>query len=246
MADKAVALGLSALTFTDHIDIDGYFGSDYRQSELMPEGVAQIRPLKEEYEGRIKIGLGAEIGQFMHRPELARSLIADFGLDYIIGSAHSVRGDDDFYYFNCEKDPEKLLRQYFEEILEMTENADIDVIGHLTYPLRYITGRCSIEIDMNGYGELIRRTFTAAAQRGLGLEINTQGLRKREYGKADPGIEYVKLFRETGGEIITVGSDAHSAADIAANFKEGKDIAEAAGFKRIAYYENRKPVFINI
>jgi len=247
MADKAVELGLLALTFTDHVDVNDYYGSMYRESELMPMGAAAIPPLKDEYSDRLKIGFGAELGQFMHDRALAEKLIAEFGFDFVIGSTHNVRAHEDFYYLSFRgNNPGELLRLYFEETLEMTRNADIDVIGHLTYPLRYITGRDGIEIDMREYTEIIQEICKSAAERGIGLEINTGGLRSPVYGKADPGLEYAAMFRAAGGEIITIGSDAHRTGDLAAGFEDGAEIAKAAGFRHIAYFERRKPVFVKI
>jgi histidinol-phosphatase (PHP family) len=247
MADRAAELGLSALTFTDHIDVNDYYGSNYKESELMPIAAVEIPKLKDEYSDRLKIGFGAEIGQYLHNPALARQLIKEFDLDYVIGSTHNVRAHNDFFYMDFhEENPEELLRLYFGEMLEIAESADTDVLGHLTYPLRYITGRDRIAVDMSRYTELIQEIFKAAANRGIGLEINTGGLRKQGYDKADPDIEYVRLFRECGGEIVTIGSDAHRTGDIAANFKQGAEIAKSAGFKQIAYFEKRKPIFVDL
>jgi histidinol-phosphatase (PHP family) len=247
MLEKAIEMGLYALTFTDHIDVSNYYGSYYRQSELMPLGAKEIPPLIEEFRGKINVGFGAEVGQFVHNPALSEQLIADFGFDFVIGATHEVRGHEDFYYldYHEQKIPE-LLRLYFDETLEMVQTADIDVIGHLTYFLRYITGRDGIEVNLDEYTEIIRKIFKTAAERGIGLEINTGGLRHPAYAKTDPGLEYVKMFREAGGEIITIGSDAHRISDIAANFRDGAEIAKTAGFTRIAYYEKRKPIFTEL
>jgi len=246
MVEKALESGLHALTFTDHVDANDYYNPHYRNSELIPLAAREIPPLKDEYAGRIRLGFGMEIGQFLHNSALVKQLIGEFKLDYIIGSTHSTKNYDDYYGLDF-SDPTinhlDLLREYFEEVLEMVENADIDVIGHLTYPLRRITGKYKIPVDMNVYTENIREIFKAAALRGIGLEINTGGLRNPDYLQAEPGLEYAKMFREAGGEIITIGSDAHRISDLAANFKEGTEIAKAAGFTRIAYYEKRKPIF---
>jgi histidinol-phosphatase (PHP family) len=213
----------------------------------MPLGAVEIPPLIEEYRGRINIGFGAEVGQFMHNPALSEKLIADFGFDFVIGSIHEVRGHEDFYYLNYhEQNIPELLRLYFGEMLEIAQHADVDVLGHLTYFLRYITGNYGIAVDMNLYTEIIQEIFKAATLRGIGLEINTGGLRKPKYGRADPDLEYVKMFRQTGGEIITIGSDAHRTSDLSADFKKGAEIAKAAGFKQIAYFEKRKPIFVDL
>lgn len=52
---------------------------------------------------------------------------------------------------------------------------------------------------------------------GKGIEINTAGLR---YGlnATNPSAEIVLRYRELGGEIITIGSDAHYSRDIGSGF----------------------------
>ena len=56
----------------------------------------------------------------------------------------------------------------------------------------------------------------------------------------------MKLFRELGGEILTIGSDAHTPEDIGANVADGAELAKAAGFRYLAYFKERKPNFIKI
>ncbi|MCL2019145.1 MAG: histidinol-phosphatase HisJ family protein [Oscillospiraceae bacterium] len=247
MIERALELGVSSMTFTDHIDIAHYYGSFSKQSELMPRGAKEILSLRDEYKDRINIGFGAEISGFMHVPELSRKLIREFNFDYIIGAVHEVRNYEDFYYLNYnEINPNEILRLYFDEMLEMVQFADIDCIAHLTYPLRYITGDYKIQVDLNEYTDIIQEIFKTAAGRDLALEINTSGLRKAGFECLFPALEHVSLFKECGGSIITIGSDAHKTADIAANFKQATEVAEAAGFKQIAYFEKRKPIFVSI
>ena len=245
--ERALELGLCALTFTDHIDVSDYYGSYYKQSELMPKGAVEIPKIITEYNDKISLGFGAELGQFMQNPELAGQLIADFKLDFVIGSVHEVRGYRDFYYLNYnELDVPLLLELYFNEMLETAQSADIDVLGHLTYPLRYITGNYKIAVDLNKYAEIIHEIFKVAVSRNIGLEINTSGLRKPGNMGTFPGIEHVKLFRELGGEILTIGSDAHRVSDLGAGFTDAVKIAKAAGFRQTAYFINRKPIFIDL
>ena len=127
----------------------------------------------------------------------------------------------------------------------MCTRADFDVLGHLTYPLRYITGECGIELDMSRFYEQIREIFRRLIGRGKGIEINTSGLRQR-YGRLLPDREYVKMYRECGGEILTLGSDAHCAADIAKGIDEGAELARECGFKYTAYFERREARFMSL
>ena len=61
-------------------------------------------------------------------------------------------------------------------------------------------------------------------------------------------IQFVGLenFKELGGEIITIGSDAHKPEDIAYRFEDAYEIVKAAGFKAIASFRNKTPKFIDI
>lgn len=156
------------------------------------------------------------------------------------------RGYDDFYYLDYKKDnPDYLMRLYFEELLEMAEWGKFDVLGHLTYPLRYIEGDFGIKIDMDVYNPIIEKIFLTLIKNGMGIEINTSGLRQK-IGVTLPSEKYVKMYRDLGGEIITIGSDAHNTENLGMGIDKGIIIAKNCGFDKIYYYDHRKPVSINI
>lgn len=115
----------------------------------------------------------------------------------------------------------------------------------MTYPLRYIVGKYQQPVDMSRYDEVIREILSTLAQKHLGLEINTAGLR-REIGQTSPTLEYVKLFRELGGEILTFGSDAHCAQDLGAGLETAIDMAKEAGFSYFAFYKKHEPRMLRL
>ena len=117
--------------------------------------------------------------------------------------------------------------------------------GKMTYTLRYIEGDHGIHVDMKHYEEIIRESFKLLIQNGKGIEINTSGLRQK-YGKTFPDLYWVKIYRELGGEIISLGSDSHCAADIGKGIAEGAEIARDAGFDYLCFFKERKPNFIKI
>ena len=82
--------------------------------------------------------------------------------------------------------------------------------------------------------------------KGKGIEINTSGLRNPKIKETFPSLKYVKMFRELGGEIISIGSDAHTVEDLGTGTLEGIKLAEEAGFRYIAYFKERKPNFLKI
>ena len=137
------------------------------------------------------------------------------------------------------------MEKYFNETYKLCKWGKFDVLGHLTYTLRYIEGDNGIKVDMKPYEEIIRESLKLIIQNGKGIEINTSGLRQK-YGKTFPDYEWVKIYRELGGEILSLGSDSHCPEDIGKGIADGAEIALQAGFEYLCYFKERKPNFIKI
>lgn len=264
MCERAIELGLSAYAITDHCEVSTWFDEEYydkigaRKSDdpfvkynyrdRFFTGIDYISRLKEKYDGRLNLLCGIELGQATQGWDGAEEVAACKKLDFIIGSLHQNRGEDDFGYLQYDNNNilqiNKLLYDYFNEMLEMCIWGKFDTLGHLTYPLRYISAS-GIDIEMKPYEDMIIKIFTTLIEKGKGIEINTSGLRQA-YGKTFPDLYYVKLFRNLGGEILTLGSDSHCIADLGKGIFNGAEIAKEAGFRYITYFKNRKPEFIRL
>lgn len=246
MVLQAINLGMKYYAITDHLEINKFYDKEYlyeepvrRASELMPQ-------LAEKYNDKIKLLYGVELGQPLHDIELTNKMLAQYNYDFILGSCHMIKGYEDFYFLDYTViNPQNLMGRYFEEILEMAEWNRFDSLGHLTYPLRYITGDFGIKIDLQPYAGIIDKIFTTLIKNGKGIEINTSGLHQR-IGATLPDISYIKRYRELGGEILTIGSDAHCVANLGRGINVGIAIAKEAGFDKVTYFEKRIPHFINI
>ena len=205
--------------------------------------------MKEKYAGKLNLICGVELGQILHDTDAAKTVNADKRVDFIIGSVHQVLGEQDFYFIDYEKltmdEIYDLLERYFREVYDLSRTDLFDVVGHITYCLRYMKQRHGICADISRFDDMIGETFRNLAQNGKGIEINTSGLRQG-FGDCFPNLKYVKLFRDLGGEIITIGSDSHTVEDIAANAADGAELARAAGFRRLAYFRKRKPYSTDI
>ncbi len=102
------------------------------------------------------------------------------------------------------------------------------MLGHFDLVKRYGVahyGRLEPEI----FAEEIRAVLRAAVEAGVGLEINASGLRQAP-GEPYPGLTVLRWYRELGGEIVTVGSDAHRVEHLAAGMDQALALAQAAGF----------------
>ena len=257
MCEKAIELGLYAYGISDHCETNCFYEKsyysiipnefdDYDFKSRFESSIAEITSAKEEFDGKLNLLCGIELGQANQDFDAAEKIVSDKRLDYVIGSVHNLTGFADFaFLYYPHENKEHLMEAYYKEMLGISKWGKFDILGHLTYPLRYMEGEQGFKINMSPYEEIIREIFTVLAQNGKGIEINTSGLRQK-YGKTFPDLHYLKLFKECGGEIVSLGSDSHCVADLGKGIKDGCLIAKEAGFENLCYFKNRKPVFVKM
>ena len=259
--ERAAELGLDAYAITDHCECDAWYPAEHYSAEESKfhektdykadyeASVAAVTALKEKYAGRLNLICGSELGQILFDRDAAQVVCSDKRVDFIIGSAHRIHGEKDFYFIDYTKlDMDgiyDLLGRYFKEVYELSQTGLFDVIGHITYCLRYMKQRHGICPDISRFDDIIAETFRTLAHSGRGIEINTSGLRQG-FGATFPDLKYLKMYRELGGEILTIGSDAHTVDDIGANVSDGAELAKEAGFRYLTYFRERKANFIKI
>lgn len=259
MIEKACRLGLAAYAVTDHCECNRWYSKEHYPDEdtycyfgfgtHFENSVSAVTKLKEKYSGRLNLICGVEMGQATHDFGIAEKIVSDSRLDFVIGSMHQLPKTEDFAFIEYEKlsrqDIYDLAERYFLEVNKLCKWGKFDVLGHLTYILRYIKGKAGIDLDISPFDETIADSFKALAENGKGIEINTSGFRQK-YGDAFPSLKYVKMFRELGGEVLSIGSDAHTVADLGENVRDGAEIALEAGFEYLCYFKERKPNFVKI
>lgn len=243
LCEAAVEKGLMGICVTDHYECcqpQQRFGVRIRNSVL---DTAKARQFVRD---GFMLMSGIEIGQATWDLQEAERILTQFRFDYVIGSLHSHKGSDDYCFVDfTDLDVEVILDRYYQELLELCSWGGFDVLGHLTYPLRYITGRDHIPVDMSRYDEIIREILRTLIQQHRGIEVNTSTLRQG-LGEPMPSLHYLKMFRELGGEIVTLGSDAHRSADLGAGIPEGMALLQEAGFDYFAFYKKREPRMLRI
>ena len=109
-----------------------------------------------------------------------------------------------------------------------------DVLGHIIYPLRYMP----FPISLERWRDRIRGILETVVSKGKGIEVNTY--RGRTLG---PWLEILTLYHACGGEIVTLGSDAHIPAHVGAGIPQAAELLRAAGFSCVAVYQRRIPHF---
>lgn len=241
---RAVKLGLKQVVFTDHVDFDSpeeIFSYEINYIDYM----RKLGILRNTYP-HIDILMGVEIGYQPHLNKRLDKFIKSYPFDFVICSIHSCDGLD-FYngdFFKGKTQRESYI-SYFKTIKKSIEDfTAFDVYGHLDAVVRY-GGFINKKIDYFNFKEIIDDILTLIIKKGKGIELNTSGLRYN-LGEMHPNRDILRRYFELGGRIITLGSDAHSANDLCADFKEGIELLKKIGFKHIAQFENRKVTFIKI
>lgn len=247
MVLQACKLSINYYAVTDHMEVNQYHDfPEYDYKAARKRALELIPALQEKYGDKLNFGFGIELGQPCEDKALAEEILSTGCYDFVIGSLHSCKGYDDFYFLDYAKtDAYFILDLYFEQVLEMAKWGKFDVLGHLTYPLRYITGEHGIEIDMSRYEGIIKEIFKALIKNDCGIEINSSGLRQK-IGVPMPNEYYVKMYYDLGGRILTLGSDAHRTEDLGKGIADCAKIAKKVGFKELTFFKDRKPQFIKL
>lgn len=247
MIQQAIHLGLTSICITDHNDYDypEYEEDGTMMFQLnMNAYIAAVAAVKEKYAGQIDIYTGVEQGLQPHLNERINSF--NYPLDFIIGSSHLVNSADPYYPEFWEgRDSNEIITQYFDSILEnLSVCTNFDVYGHLDYIIRYAPNQ-DTNYDWTHYQEHIDNILKTLIQSGKGIEINTGGLK---YGlkETNPCYGILHRYHELGGEIITIGSDAHKSEHLAYDFHLIPDILKNAGFNYYTIFKNRKHKFIKL
>ena len=245
---RAMDLGLEEIAITDHVDFT------YPDNAILsPFGVAdnvlKIREMREKYAGKISILTGIEFGLRTDTAEVTQEIADTFDFDFIIGSAHEI-GEFDFSYMASGKLYQNRTKYeayglYLGNLLDTIIACDSwDVLGHLDYVERYGIYEDK-SLHYADFSDIIDEILRYVISLGKGIELNTSGYR---YGRGSsyPGADIIARYKALGGEIITIGSDAHCPAHIAIGFEEAYDVLRNMGIHHIARFKQRTPIFTKI
>ena len=238
MAEAASCRGLREICFTDHLD--------YNLDPNTPENPLSLEKYAEAYDNLYVPGLtirrGVEFGLCPWNQPQMKEFLASRPFDFVIGSVHYVDGTDPYYPEFWEgRSVSEAFSAYLEKTLECVKaHTDFDVLGHLTYVCKSAHNPSHAPVPFEEYREITDEIMSILVKKGKGMEINTSGVDRA--GAFLPSIEYLRRFRELGGEIVTLGSDAHDVSRVGQYADEALEILREV-FGHVCTFENRKPVF---
>ena len=245
MINASIEKGLAGICFTDHLDIDYQDDPDLFLLDL-PNYYASVMANQKMYADRLPVLFGIELGLQPHLAALHQDILSQYPFDFVIGSSHVVHGMDPYFpKFYEGRDEKAAYREYFESILENLDAFhDFDVYGHIDYVVRYGPTK-NENYDWTEYEEIINEILKKLIQLGKGIEINTGGF-KYGLGHPNPTEAIIRRYKELGGEIITLGADAHSTEHVGFDFEKLPHILKDAGFEYYTIFRQRKPEFLKL
>lgn len=246
ICETALNLGLDEIAVTDHHDID-YQDDSIEFLIDKNEYLETLEKYQQKYHGKLNIKKGIEMGlQLDILEECDQYLDDDF--DFIIASFHTADKADlhtgDFFkgYSQWEA-----YLSYLETVLKTVKKYEnYSVLGHLDIIRRYGDYDNKPDLMENPTAaSIIEEILKTIIKKDKGLEVNTSGYRIDGFNPM-PSFAILKLYKELGGEILTIGSDSHSTDQLTQKFDYTLDQLKEIGFKKLSTFNNMKVDFYSI
>ena len=244
MVRGAVDAGIRELTLTDHCDLISMEGTITLDFDWAPLRAQFAEALPVAQAAGLRLNYGIEIGGVASfRPNADEILRED--LDFVLASVHNLSveaGCGDFYDLDFHDNPalcRSCLDDYFTSMEVTVDWGNFDSLAHVPYLLRYMRDRDGMPITLDPYEDRIRAVFRQLIRRDKALELNTCRGKSVE--------DYRSLFtwyREEGGTLVTIGSDAHTPEDVGKGIADAQALLRSLGFRQFCIYHHRIPELI--
>lgn len=249
MIQRGMELGMKNMCFTEHMDMDYVYvqPEEAGMFELNTDSyLFDLIKYREKYADKINVCFGVELGVQPHISKELAKYVKEHDFDFVIASSHLCNRKDPYFPgFYEGREEEEAYREYLTSILDnLKKISNFNVYGHLDYVVRYGPNKDK-NYTYEKYKDILDQILSWLVDHEKGIEINTGGI---GYGlkELNPCTNIVKRYRELGGEIITIGSDAHNPDRIGEGFERAENILKECGFKYYAIFEKRMPEYVKL
>lgn len=247
MCKRALEVGLHDIAFTDHCDINGELEGFYPRYDA-DGAFSALMEVKEKYSGRLNVVFGIELGNATQYPVQAKAVLDAHPYEFVIGSLHNLRNVPDFFYMDFREMPDPLIGRLFDraldETLELVSFPGITTIGHLTYMHRYVT-LAGKPFSFKPYFEKLEHLFRTLIRHDVALELNVSPL-WRGLGISMPTMELLKLYKDCGGRLVTIGTDSHAPATLGKALRKGYALLQTVGITEVVTVRDGQRVMQSI
>lgn len=250
---RAHKLGLTSVCFTDHMDYGFVLSENGREFVFdVKDYFITLKELQKKYTD-VAIRIGVELGlkEDVFTENLA--LTKNNAFDFVIGSTHLIDNFDPYYddYWEHFGEIGGITHYYETTYQNICQGFDFDVYGHIDYVIRYAptlkkakkegtTKESFIQQIMQNNDEILDAILHKLIENGQGIEVNTGGF-LAGLGHPNPHETILARYHELGGQILSVGSDAHDPKNLGYCFEQLPDLLKKCGFTYYTEFANRKP-----
>lgn len=214
MIKRGMELGLKYMAFTEHLELGQITIKQFLNRYKVYSD--EIDRLQERYPN-MKLIKGLEFTNPEKYPK-ELEIVNGLDIDYIIGSNHELPKQYD----------EREILEYYKKILKIVKLQGIDSLGHMDYIRRKYDDSIVPE-------DLIREIYSYLIENGITLEINSSA-RRRKGLDSFPSNRKLALYKEMGGDRVTIGSDAHRLNEI---YDSIEDIDRTYDFNKGLYLKRK-------
>lgn len=224
---------------TDHLELsnpdDG--GGDDKPDFAAYQ--AKLKVLHQQYPNQLLRGV--ECGYFAPRAADLAAYLAAGDYDLVLLSFHHD-GQYDYQnpYFKT-VDQKAHVQAYYQRMLSGLKQANFgDVLAHFDYGLR-VLDVTPAQLTAWAKPQLLE-ILRLLVSKHMALEVNTKSLYRWQNA---PLYELVlPWYQQVGGELLTLGSDAHTPDKFQTEFPAAKALIKRAGFSQLAVYHQHQPTLV--
>ena len=221
MVKSAIDKGLTTVGISGHSYT--FFDESYcMQKAAVPRYLAECRYLRAKYFDRIHVLCGVEQDYYSDYPT------DEF--DYVIGSVHYVKVDDEYIpvdesieilkdavYNHFGGDIYALCELYFATVADVVNKTDCDIIGHFDLISKFIEREPLFDTHHPRYVAAWQKAVDELLKHDVPFEINTGAISRGYRTSPYPNEEMIAYIKAHGGRLV-LSSDAHSTDSIAYGF----------------------------
>lgn len=240
--ESAIHLGISEISFTDHIPLPNNFDLAHRMKiEEMDIYADWVRQAKESYP-EIKIRYGIEADYYEGFEKYTETFLNRYDFDVVIMSVHFIRhwpeGNWVFDYNFPDRSTSEIYKDYIAALIKGIETGLFDILGHAD--MVKAKGDSLLDIVPSD----VDRLLDVLKESDMSIEINTSGFRKK-VGEPYPGFDWLPLIKKKSIS-LTTGSDAHHPDQVGLEFKPVYQRIKHEDIKTLVTYENREKTEIDL
>lgn len=223
--------GLAGIVVTCHNPWpNGYMQDARMEPEEWAQYLEMVEKAREACAEWCDIRVGVEADFWPGHEDSVAKLIESAPLHHVLGSVHPYDEYQDIYRLEGDL---KFQEYYFEHLVMAAETGLFDTLAHPDFVKNMVSGW-----SVGRIMPTIQRALDRIAATGVAMELNTSGLNKA-VPEMNPGPEMLREMALRGIPLV-IGSDAHWPSRVAANWEEALDMAEAAGYREVSFFLDRK------